>query len=122
MSVKIIDNSKRFVMNNDKAMDRMLERMAKDIRQIAMIRIPYKSGALQRDLKQKRISSRHHQVKTDNIPYAAYQERGMRADGSRRVRKYTTPGTGKEFLKRAGDSVSAKAVQYFRQAASSVRV
>jgi hypothetical protein len=35
--------------------------------------------------------------------YAVYQEKGSRRDGTRVVRKYTTAGTGKEFLKNAGD-------------------
>lgn len=34
-------------------------------------------------------------------PYASYQERGMRADGSHVVKHYTTPGTGKDFAKNA---------------------
>ena len=40
-----------------------------------------------------------------NIPYGAYQERGMRIDGSHVVRNYTTAGTGKRFLENAFDSV-----------------
>lgn len=38
-------------------------------------------------------------------PYAAYQERGMRLDGSHVVRNYTTPGTGKRYLQTAAESV-----------------
>ena len=33
--------------------------------------------------------------------YAAYQERGMRADGTHVIKNYTTPGTGKDFAKNA---------------------
>lgn len=43
-------------------------------------------------------------VKSDSItyesPYAKYQYYGMRADGSRPVRNYTTPGTGTYWDKR----------------------
>ena len=43
-------------------------------------------------------------VKSDSItyesPYAKYQYHGMRADGSRPVRNYTTPGTGTYWDKR----------------------
>lgn len=35
--------------------------------------------------------------------YASYQERGMRADGSRKVKHYTTPGTGPHFAVNAID-------------------
>lgn len=31
------------------------------------------------------------------VPYASYQERGMRADGTHVVTHYTTPGTGSGF-------------------------
>jgi hypothetical protein len=36
-----------------------------------------------------------------NKAYAAYQERGMRLDGSHKVRNYTTPGTGAHFAERS---------------------
>jgi hypothetical protein len=43
-------------------------------------------------------------VKSDSItyesPYAKYQYYGMRADGSRPVKNYTTPGTGTYWDKR----------------------
>lgn len=35
------------------------------------------------------------------VPYASYQERGMRADKTHIVKHYTTPGTGKDFAKNA---------------------
>lgn len=34
---------------------------------------------------------------TWNSPYAQYQERGMRADGTHVIENYTTPGTGPHF-------------------------
>lgn len=44
----------------------------------------------------------------DRIAYAAYQERGMRADGSHKVRNYTTPGTGAHYLQNAGDTITKR--------------
>lgn len=38
-------------------------------------------------------------------PYASYQERGMRYDGSHVVKHYTTPGTSAGFAKRAVEKV-----------------
>lgn len=35
------------------------------------------------------------------VPYASYQERGERSDGTHKVKNYTTPGTGKDFAKNA---------------------
>ena len=46
--------------------------------------------------------------------YAQYQERGMRRDGSRVVRKYTTPGTGRHFVKNAVDQIKPVARSFFR--------
>jgi len=46
-----------------------------------------------------------------NIQYAQYQHRGMRKDGTRVVRHYTTPGTGKSYLKKAGDKVVEKGLK-----------
>lgn len=48
------------------------------------------------------------------MPYAQYQERGMRADGSRPVMNYTTPGTHAHF---AEESV-AKAMADFPEFAA----
>lgn len=47
------------------------------------------------------------------VPYAAYQERGMRADGSHKVRHYTTPGTGAHYLEEAGDAIVKKGIQAY---------
>ena len=44
------------------------------------------------------------------VPYAAYQERGMRADGSHKVRNYTTPGTHAHFLEESGDAIVKKGI------------
>lgn len=40
-----------------------------------------------------------------NKEYAAYQERGMRRDGTHVVKNYSTPGTGKDYLKGAAAEV-----------------
>ena len=39
------------------------------------------------------------------VPYAQYQERGKRFDGSHPVKHYTTPGTGKGFARKAVEKV-----------------
>lgn len=49
------------------------------------------------------------------VPYASYQERGMRYDGSHVVRNYTTPGTGKEFAKKSVDKVLKNVAKYYDQ-------
>lgn len=119
--VRVDDKSKAFMAANERQMDIALGRMAQDIETIAKVRVPLKSGNLQDMIKKKRVSAKHHQVRADE-DYAGYQERGMRKDGSRVVRRYTTPGTGKDYLKGAGQQVAPKATHYFKQAASGAKV
>ena len=89
--------------------------MAQEIEMIAAFYGPVLSGNLIRKIKKKRKSANHWQVRVDE-DYAAYQERGMRHDGTNIVKKYTTPGTGKHYLARAGRLVSGRALHYFRKA------
>lgn len=49
-------------------------------------------------------------------PYAAYQERGKRKDGTHVVKNYTSPGTGKDYAKNAVKAVTAKSGKYFNDA------
>ena len=46
-----------------------------------------------------------------NTPYAAYQERGMRLDGTHVVRRYTTPGTGSHYLEKTAEAIVQKGIQ-----------
>lgn len=46
-------------------------------------------------------------------PYSAYQERGERDDGTRKVRHYTSPGTGKNFLEKTGNAVVERGIRWF---------
>jgi hypothetical protein len=119
--MRIKDNTQNFIEKNSAMLDRMLERMAKDVLNLTKVKIPYKSGNLQGLITQKRLNLLHHQVRIDES-YAAYQERGRRYDGSRIVKKYTTPGTGKDFMKKAGQSVARQFVQYMKQAAGAIRL
>ena len=52
--------------------------------------------------------------------YAAYQERGMRADGSHIVKHYTTAGTSKGFFKRAINTVIQHRQSYIQEAKRAV--
>lgn len=57
------------------------------------------SGNLRNDVL-KQVNGLHGTVEWRKV-YASYQERGMRADGSRKVKNYTTPGTGPHFAEKA---------------------
>lgn len=115
--VKYVNNFQSFVNSTDNVMEGAIARMSKDTGTIAKIRIPFKGGDLQKSEEQIKVSKLHMKV-LFNEEYASYQERGERKDGSRKVRKYSTPGTGKDFLKEAGEKVGRDAVNYFKQAAN----
>lgn len=118
MSVKTVDNIMRFYKLTATSMDNAIGKMAKDVKQIASIRVPYLSGDLQASIKPVKKAMMHHRVEVGGggINYAHYQEAGQRKDGSHRVRKYSTPGTGKHFLKDAGESVEKNVINYIKQA------
>jgi len=48
------------------------------------------------------------------VPYALYQEAGQKEDGSKEVRNYTEPGSGKDFMKTKLDKYGDK---YFERIA-----
>jgi hypothetical protein len=119
--IKITNNIKKFVNTNERIMDSVLGRMTGDILMISKITVPFKSSDLMRSGVTEKVGSMKYKVRYDS-EYASYQERGRRQDGSRVVRNYTTPGTGKNFLRNAGKTVANNALNYLRQGASSVRV
>lgn len=48
------------------------------------------------------------------VPYAEYQNRGSRRDGSRPVKNYTTPGTGAKFVDKGLNYVKKNYKGYFK--------
>ena len=60
-----------------------------------------KSSQLRRDVSKFVTTETYTGTIIWQVPYASYQERGSRADGTHVVRHYTTPGTGKDFAKNA---------------------
>lgn len=121
MGVKKIDNMQKFLQLNQDAMDGALDRMAHDICIVAKIRVPYKEGDLQKAGRPERKAKLKHRVIFDS-DYASYQERGERRDGSRKVRKYTTPNTSAHFLEEGGNTVVKDAVNYFKQANNQIQL
>lgn len=114
--VTVIDNSLAFGQNVERQMDIALGTMAQDIEMIAAFKAPVDSGYLIKRIRKVRKNAHRWQVRVD-ADYAAYQERGMRADGSHVVMKYSRAGTGKDFLKNSGKFVSQRIMNYFRKAA-----
>lgn len=81
--------------------DDALKETATDVLIEAKMKAPFKTGHLRAPSEPiKDMGKLRWRVGFD-ARYAAYQEAG--GDGNRVVRKYTTSGTGKHFLKNSGD-------------------
>jgi len=78
-----------------------MKEAARDVVIDSRNKAPFKKGALRNEQDPiRQVSPVHYQINYTE-EYSAFQEFG--GDGKRVVRKYTTPGTGKHFLKNAGD-------------------
>ena len=90
-------------MNNIKV---GLNTMGKSIVSRAKMTVPKKSGNLK---KSDRVEVRGNvcivSLGGGSIKYGDYQERGLRKDGTRVVKHYTTAGTHAQYLQQAGLSV-----------------
>lgn len=121
MGFKITDKIHQWAEKNIDAMDRALNRLSVDVERAAKNRVPVSAGG-----GQLKSSGSHRKagilkyVVEFNKEYARFQEFG--GDEKRVVRNYTTPGTGKFYLRDAGASVAKKAVDYFKQEGGSIRI
>lgn len=121
----IIDNTSRVLLKHDKVKDRSLAYAAQDIEVIIKTggRTPHKTGAMKSSTRHRRISSGKYVIEVGleegaaPLVYAAYQERGMRYDGSHVIRNYTTPGTRKGWFNAAIQTVAKNFPNLIRQAA-----
>jgi hypothetical protein len=115
----------QFKRNTSDAVELMLAKMRNDAFVLSQAKVPYKEGDLSASGKQERRKRHSHRVSYGESlrdPRASYQERGRRKDGSHVVRKYTTAGTGKDFLKDAANNVLSRSSQYAKQAMGRVKV
>lgn len=81
-----------------------LAETAKDILIVSRNRAPFDKGALRRESETKQIKPLYHRV-SYFVEYARFQEFG--GDSKRRIRNYSTSGTGAHFLERTGDEKTA---------------
>lgn len=87
--------------------------MMEDIHTLANPVTPYKNNGLRTSVT-KQMETPLKGVMRWNVPYAQYQERGMRADGTHVVKRYTTPGTHAHFVEEAVNKVTPKIADYLR--------
>lgn len=122
--VRVESRIPQFRMSTKQAADLMLAKMRNDAYVLSQAKVPQRDGDLAASGKQERRKMLSHRVsygETLRDPRAAYQERGSRKDGSHKVKRYTTAGTGKDFLKNAADNVINKSTQYAKQAFARVK-
>ena len=72
-----------------------------DIHRTSLPNTPMLSSQLRRNVTKTVVPETYTGTIIWKVPYASYQERGMRADGTHVIKNYTTPGTGKDFAKNA---------------------
>lgn len=106
MSVIVKTNKAKWIgaINNasEKAMYALAEQMLADSEKF----VPYSGGSVQ-SAGGLRESGHVVQGESNNlyivwdIVYALYQWYGIRADGTHKVKNYTTPGTGKQWVEKA---------------------
>lgn len=96
-----------FIVLND-----ALREGARDVLILAKTKAPYDKGGLRSDTE---INSDRPLFQRISFwkEYARFQELG--GDTTRRVKRYTTPGTGKAFLKTAGDTVATRMNLLFKK-------
>lgn len=91
--------------------------MAESIVATSKVIAPMRTGALRSDSRVETTEAKggvitYGAVYGDSrVPYARAQEFGT--NGIVTFRNYTTPGTGKNYLKRAGDTVVERGIQIF---------
>ena len=119
ISVQIIDKLPKFSKEVMNVFDDALAEGAKDTlvasRQIA----PFDKGALRRESDVRQMKLLLWRI-SYWVEYARFQEMG--GDAIRRVRNYTTSGTGAHFLQRAGDERAKTLADMFSKHAKRVHV
>lgn len=110
-SVKLTDNSGAWFNHQTSRMNKALGIMANTIVKQSQMVVPQKDKTL-RDS----VIVRQSPAKATVIypgPYAGYQERGERRDGSYKVKHYSTSGTGKNYLQKSGNAIVERGIRWF---------
>lgn len=110
--VKLTDNSGVWFQHKQAKINGALESMGNSVVATAQITVPKLHNNL---VKTGQVKKYHNAVVISfggNEGYGSYQERGMRADGTHVVKKYTTPNTGAHYLENAGKTVVKKGITW----------
>lgn len=121
MATRFVSNRGSFNRKHRALVDMVEGHMAMDI-EVAIKTTsgtPVKTGGLKSSVRHFRSPSGGFRVEA-NKAYAAYQERGARADGAYRVKHYTTSGTSAGWFMRAIEGVIRNRRQYISEARRAV--
>jgi hypothetical protein len=119
VSVRVNDKLPVFKSRLYAVMDDALKEAGRDGLIKAKTYAPFDKGGLRGESEVRKISVMRWRISFWK-EYARFQEFG--GDSKRRVRNYSTSGTGKAYLKRAGDEQANKITTKFRKHAMRARV
>ena len=108
----VVDRMPQFKRSAYNVLNDALIEGAREVLFNAKTRAPYKKGGL-RGKTEKHQERPLLQRIVFGIEYARFQEFG--GDGKKIVRNYSTPGTGKGYLKSSGDEVAAGLTTTFKK-------
>lgn len=103
--VKVVDKMPIFANGLKRVYDDAIGETAREVLINARNRAPFQKGALRRESDVGQQTSLKWRI-SFWVEYARFQEFG--GDKKRRVRNYSTAGTGAGFLKKAGDEGQTK--------------
>lgn len=111
MSVSFESNMPLIKTRSKMANTIVVRQMLEDAWMFANPVTPMKDGHLRSAVERRMISPTSGYIEW-KAPYASYQDRGMRADGSRVITHHTTPGTHERFASEAVTKVMARLPYY----------
>lgn len=116
-SVRVINKLSSFKDNLYTLLELALRDAARDTLISARNKAPFRKGPLRSNSEFKRVGSLHQRV-SFWLEYARYQEFG--GDGTKVVRNYSAPGTGKAYLSTSGnkqaETFNLKVLKYAQRA------
>lgn len=115
MSVRITNNHPKLLGKLQRNSGVALRRAADDVLRVSRPKTPLGDSTFLRNNTVIQVLGNKATI-TWNTVYAQYQERGSRRDGSHRVRRYSTGGTGKNFAENAIVQVTKNASKYIKGA------
>lgn len=117
--IRVINHLPEFQEQLEARANMVLKQMAEDAKRYSQMKVPKKTGELRSTAEVEQVSPTHYRIWYDrygDLGYAAYQEFGVRADGSHRVKNHTKASSMTHYLRFSGERIGKSATKYFRAA------